>query len=74
LCLWTLLKDRLEDQTGIVIVYLKIDPKAITLDDGFARDVKNIGHFGTGDLELSLRTMEDFARAQPLFQRSYEGS
>jgi predicted transport protein len=61
-------------QARVVIVYLKIDPKTVTLEEAFARDVTNIGHFGTGDLELSLHTMEDFARAQPLFQRSYEGS
>ena len=48
--------------------------KAVTLEEGFTRDVTNIGHFGTGDLQVTLRTMDDFARAQPLFVRSYEGS
>jgi predicted transport protein len=61
-------------QTKVVIVYLKVDPKSLELDQGFSRDVTNIGHFGTGDLEVTLRTMEDFARAQPLIRRSYEGS
>ena len=61
-------------QTRVITVYLKVDPKTAVLEEGFSRDVTKIGHFGTGDLELSLRALEDFARAQPLLQRSYEGS
>jgi predicted transport protein len=61
-------------QARVVIIYLKVNPKTLELDDGFSRDVSSIGHFGTGDLEVSLRTMDDFARAQPLIRRSYEGS
>jgi len=61
-------------QARIVTAYLKVDPKTIELKEGFARDVTEIGHFGTGDLSVSLRTMEDFTRAQPLFARSYEES
>jgi predicted transport protein len=38
------------------------------------RDVRRIGHYGTGDLEVTLRTMADFEQAQPLFLRSYEAS
>jgi predicted transport protein len=61
-------------QAKVVIIYLKVDPKSLDLQDGFSRDVTNIGHFGTGDLEISMRTMDDFAKAQPLMRRSYEGS
>jgi predicted transport protein len=55
-------------------VHLKVDPSTIQLEDGFTRDVSKIGHYGTGDLQVSLRTMEDFERAQPLFNKSYERS
>jgi len=34
---------------------------------------RRFGHFGTGDLEVSLKSMDDFAKAQPFFQRAYEG-
>jgi predicted transport protein len=61
-------------QAKLVIVYLKVDPKTVSLEDGFSRDVTKIGHFGTGNLELSLKSMDDFLKAQPLFARSYEGS
>ena len=33
-----------------------------------------IGHFGTGDLEITLGKFEDVARAQPLPVRSDEGA
>jgi predicted transport protein len=61
-------------QTRNVLVYLKVDPGSVTLEDGFSRDVRSIGHFGTGDLELRLRDSSGFEKAQPLIQRSYEGS
>ena len=57
-----------------VIAYLKIDPGTVALESEFTRDVSNIGHYGTGDLEVSMRSMDDFTRAQPFFQRAYEGS
>ena len=61
-------------QTKVVTAYLKIDPKTVDVEEGFSRDVTNVGHFGTGILALSLRNMDDFARAQPLFRKSYENS
>jgi len=60
-------------QARTVNIYLKLDPATVDLVDGFSRDVRNIGHFGTGDLQLSLRTMADFEKAQPLFISAYEG-
>lgn len=38
---------------------------------GFTRDVTEVGHHGTGDLELQLRTERDLDRAQDLFRLSY---
>lgn len=58
----------------VVTVHVKVDPTSITLEDGFTRDVREIGHYGTGDLEISIRTMDDFEKAKPLFLRSYEAS
>ena len=61
-------------QARVVTLYLRLDPTASQLEEGFSRDVTRIGHFGTGNLELSLKTMDDFAKAQPLLRRAYEGS
>lgn len=57
-----------------VLVYVKVDPAQVELEDGFTRDVSNIGHYGTGDLEITLSRSEDLERAKPLIQRSYEMS
>jgi predicted transport protein len=61
-------------QARVVTIHLKVDPQSVNLEEGFSRDVTNIGHFGTGDLQLTLKSMDDFAKAQPLLRKSYEGS
>ena len=57
-----------------VSIYLKVDPDTVTLEEGFSRDVRHVGHSGTGDLEVTIRTQEDLERAKPLLQKSYEAS
>ncbi|MFF4028830.1 hypothetical protein ACFYZ2_03530 [Streptomyces sviceus] len=54
-----------------LLVYLKVNPKEVDLVAGFTRDVTGLGHHGTGDLELQLRTERDLERAQDLFRLSY---
>lgn len=61
-------------RTRNLLVYLKIDPDTVELEEGFTRDVRTIGHFGTGDLEVTIRSAADFERAKPLFERSYESA
>lgn len=61
-------------QAAKIVVYLKVDPATVTLEPGFTRDVRKIGHFGTGDLEVTLHTLADLERALPLLARSYEES
>jgi len=59
---------------SVVTAYLKVDPHKDILSDGFTRDVRAVGHYGTGDLEVKIRSREDLDRAKPLFQKSYEAS
>ena len=37
----------------------------------FARDVTNIGHYGTGNLELAIHTEQDLELALPIFKETY---
>ena len=37
------------------------------------RDVRKIGHWGTGDVELTLKELADLDRAKPLIQEAYDG-
>lgn len=57
-----------------LLVFTKLDPATIPLEENFTRDVTNIGHFGTGNLEITIRNMADFEKAKPLLVQSYEGS
>lgn len=54
-----------------IILHLKLNPETVELIDGFTRDVRKIGHFGTGDLEISIKTADDFEKSKPLLQRAY---
>ena len=56
-----------------LLMYLKL-PGKVADEDGFSRDVTEIGHWGTGNLELTLRTSEDWLRAKDLILQSYEAS
>jgi len=61
-------------KAGSVLVYLKVDPSSIKLEKGFTRDVRKIGHFGTGDLEVVIQSDDDFEKAKGLILKSYEVS
>ena len=58
--------------TGQLLVYVKVNPELIKLEAGFTRDVRKIGHFGTGDLEIRISSNDDLKRAEPLIVKSYE--
>ncbi|EJG07270.1 hypothetical protein Metli_1315 [Methanofollis liminatans DSM 4140] len=59
-------------QSGLMLLYLRLDPDTVALEEGFTRDVRKIGHWGTGDLEIVIRSDDDLERARPLILRSYE--
>lgn len=61
-------------QSGKIVLFVKVDPSSVEPEEGFTRDVREIGHYGTGDLELTLRTGEDLEKAKPLILKSYEVS
>ncbi|MFN3189116.1 MAG: DUF5655 domain-containing protein [Aureliella sp.] len=61
-------------QSGKLQIYAKVDPETVTLEEGFTRDVRDVGHFGTGDLEITIGSMDDLERAKPLLLQSYEAS
>lgn len=60
--------------TGKILVFVKVDPTTVTLEPGFTRDVSQVGHFGTGGLEIALAKPEDLEKAKPFIQRSYSES
>jgi predicted transport protein len=55
-----------------VRLWLKLDPSTVELEKGFTRDVTAVGHWGTGDLEVVLRTAADLNKAKSLVERAYQ--
>jgi predicted transport protein len=55
-----------------LIVHLNVDVDSVDIEEGFTRDVRSVGHHGTGDLEVTLRSSADIDRAADLIQTSYE--
>ncbi len=56
---------------SFIHLYLKLDPKSVEIEEGFTRDVTNVGHYGTGDLEVCIRGVDDFEKAKLLINRAY---
>lgn len=57
-----------------LLIYLKHPDPASVAEKGFARDVTNIGHLGTGNLELTLTSKSDIEKARHLIELSYEAN
>jgi predicted transport protein len=41
-----------------ILGYVKVDPSEVALETGFTRDVSEVGHNGTGDLEITLLSLK----------------
>lgn len=57
-----------------ILVYLRLDPDTVALEEGFTRDMRGIGHLGTGDLEVRLVSAADLEKAAPLIRRAFEAA
>lgn len=55
-----------------LILYLKLNPEEIQPIPKQARDVRNIGHFGTGDFELTITNTSDFEETKHLINEAFK--
>lgn len=62
----------MEVQKNKIVLFLKLDPAELQPLAANMRDVRNIGHYGTGNLEMTVRSMPDVEAARDLIKRSYE--
>ena len=62
----------MEVQKQKVYLYLKLNPKTNKGPPGLSRDVSDIGHFGTGDLEVTIRSMQDLEATKPWILKAYD--
>jgi len=56
-----------------LVLYLRLDPSKIELVKDFTRDVRNIGHRATGDIEVTISNDANFECAKLLIRQAYEG-
>lgn len=61
-----------EVQRQRLILYLNLDPTSTSpWNDGVMRDVRQIGHYGMGETEYSLRAPSQLKDAKALIQQAY---
>lgn len=59
------------DKRGVGL-YLKLNPDKEVLIEGFTRDVRNIGHWGTGDFEIIIKNIEDYEKSKVYLDKVYD--
>ncbi len=61
-------------QQGGLRVWVKTDPKKLDPSLSFARDVSKIGHWGVGDVELAVNSIDRLRDAEGFIRKSFENS
>ena len=62
----------MEVQTKHIRLFLKLKPSDIINPPSIYRDVTNIGHYGTGDSEFTLKSERDLNAAKPFIELAYQ--
>jgi predicted transport protein len=62
----------METHKNKIGLFLKLDPMEIKNKPENMRDVSNIGHFGTGDLEIIIRNETDLDAAKKYIEAAFE--
>lgn len=55
-----------------LILYLKLNPEDVKPMPQQGRDVREIGHFGTGDFELTIKNLSDFEDTKHFINEAYK--
>ncbi len=58
-------------QAKALRVFLDIPPGEVNDPEGVTRDVSNVGHWGTGDIEVRLESSADVNRVMPFIEQAY---
>ncbi|WMJ68909.1 DUF5655 domain-containing protein [Stenotrophomonas sp. 24(2023)] len=60
-------------QKSRLLLFLHINPDSVTQIQPNMRDARTFGHWGTGDLEVAIATLDDLDQVKPLIVQAYEG-
>jgi predicted transport protein len=55
-----------------VVLYIKLNPKEAGHLPSIARDTTDIGHYGTGNLEITLKKLEDLEITKPFIESAHK--
>lgn len=55
-----------------ILLHLKLNPDDYEIEDGFTRDMRGVGHYGTGDFRVIISNREDFEKAKKYLDLAYE--
>ena len=62
----------LEIHKAHLLLYLRLAPVEVDLEHDILRNVSNIGHFGTGDVEVRVESKDDIELAKNLIEKAYD--
>jgi len=57
-----------------MLIHIKGDTTKVPSNDPFIRNTSNIGHWGTGNIELTIQSTKDLERAEHLIRTSYDAN
>ena len=60
-----------ETRKSKILLFLKINPKEVKIPNN-GRDVSNIGHYGTGDLEITINDLEEMEKSKEYIKTAFE--
>jgi predicted transport protein len=55
-----------------LLIYTALDPNEVDVNNDILRDVREIGHYGTGDLEIRIENPDDIPLAKELIEKAYK--
>ena len=61
----------METKKSKILLFLKINPKEVKIPEN-GRDVSNIGHYGTGDLEITINNSEEMEVSKKYIRSAFE--
>lgn len=64
----------LEIHKGHLLLYLRLSLDEVDLEHEMIRDVSDIGHYGTGDVEVRVESKDDIELAKKLIEKAYNNS
>ncbi|MCY1605142.1 DUF5655 domain-containing protein [Staphylococcus pettenkoferi] len=57
-----------------ILLYIKVNLDCAKLEKVFPHDVTNIGHYGIGNLSITVKDNNDFEKANPYILKSYNNN